>query len=122
MPDALTHRAQVEHNKMAAIHLLNAATDLRDWVVTTYFYAAVHAVDQVLFVAEKLHPRNHAQRKAAIARQVALASVRNDYLELEHQSRLSRYECRRFTEAEVKSLAARLNRIEQQIVQLVPSL
>jgi hypothetical protein len=90
MPDIATHQQQVAHNQQVIVYLRQAGDTYLDWVVTLMFYPALHLVDQVLAQNLNLHPRNHRQRHAAMSQQPALASVYQDYRELEHQSRRSR--------------------------------
>jgi hypothetical protein len=113
MPDIGAHQQQVEHNRQTVAYLQQAGDNYLDWVVTMLFYTALHLVDQVLYHTAQLHPRNHFQRHAAIANTPELTAIYQDYRELEHQSRRSRYECAKFTSEEVEYLAERLTRIEQ---------
>ena len=115
MPDLITHQRQVAHNRAVAAYLEQAGDEHLDWVVTVDFYTAMHLMDQVLFHQQRLNPRNHQQRHAAIANTPELSPLYADYRELEHQSRQSRYECVRFSKNEVESLKMRLNHIEQTI-------
>ncbi|NUM49185.1 MAG: hypothetical protein HUU38_31175 [Anaerolineales bacterium] len=115
MPDLLTHQHQVTHNRTVAAYLEQAGVEHLDWVVTVLFYTAMHLMDQVLYARQKLNPRNHQQRHAAIANTPELVPLYADYRELEHQSRESRYECVQFSIKEVESLKARLMGIEQTV-------
>jgi len=115
MPDIVTHRQQVEHNRQMVAYLQQAGDVYLDWAATVLFYTALHLVDQVLYRNARLNPRNHFQRHAAIANEPVLAPIYGDYRELEHQSRRSRYECARFIPDEIQRLSARLACIEQAV-------
>jgi hypothetical protein len=119
MPDLGAHQQQVEHNRQTTTHLQQAGDKYLDWVVTLLFYTSLHLIDQVLYHIAQLNPRNHFQRHAAIANTPELTSIYQDYRELEHQSRRSRYECARFTSEEVERLSDSLARIEQVVKSVV---
>jgi hypothetical protein len=119
MPDIGAHQQQVEHNRQTTAYLREASGDYLDWVVALLFYTALHLVDQVLYHTAQLNPRNHLQRHAAIANIPELASIYQDYRELEHQSRRSRYECAEFTAEEVERLSDCLARVEQVVNAIV---
>jgi hypothetical protein len=120
MPDIATHQHQVAHNQQVIGYLRQSGETYLDWVVPAMFYTALHLVDQVLAHNLNIHPPNHRQRHAAMSQQSALAAAYQDYRELEHQSRRSRYEAAQFTAQDVQRLETRLHRVEQVVKQLVP--
>lgn len=119
MPDIDVHQQQVEHNRQTTAYLQQAGDNYLDWAVTVLFYTALHLVDQVLYHTAQLHPRNHFQRHQAIANTAELIAIYQDYRELEHQSRRSRYECAKFTSEEIERLSESLARIEQVVKAVV---
>jgi hypothetical protein len=119
MPDLGAHQQQVDHNRQTTIYLQQAGDEYLDWVITLLFYTSLHLIDQVLYHTTQLHPRNHFQRHTAIANTPQLTPIYQDYRELEHQSRRSRYECVKFTAEEVKRLSDCLTRIEQVVNAIV---
>ena len=124
MPDSAAHRQRANENYQITTHRLAINdTDVdRAWIVTAYFYAALHWVEAYLATqAPPLHPRNHTQRKQLIAADPALSQIHPLYRELEDRSRDARYELRAFMVFEVETLRDRcLAPLRQYVAALLP--
>jgi hypothetical protein len=48
MPEASAHIAKAEHNEKFAAVIRGLSTEFLDWVVTAYFYAALHYLEAYL--------------------------------------------------------------------------
>lgn len=58
MPKTAEHAAQSRKNLRFAESFDLDKTENLDWVVTAYFYAALHLVDAVLFFRDHIDPPN----------------------------------------------------------------
>lgn len=103
MPQKAEHLRQASKNEgfFESFHL--DSTPYLDWVVTGVFYSALHYVDAYL-ASKSIDPRSHEERHAYVSREANLRFVEAEYLKLENQSRLARYECFRFRPGKVREL------------------
>ena len=62
-----------------------------DWVVTAYFYAALHLVDALLFEKEGLNPETHEYRRNYVREKWYLRPISSEYGSLKDHSEDARY-------------------------------
>ena len=82
------HLERARHNEAFVQHLLEAAPEFFDWILTGSLYAAVHYVEAAL-EAHSHHSFNHADRKKAI--QKNMVACYRAYRALEDLSMTARY-------------------------------
>lgn len=100
--DSDTHRQCAKDNEEFGRNRLDANYPAdRPWIVTAYFYAAVHWIEAYLAI-RGIDPRTHAARKRAIRRDPVLRHIQVEYRALEDRSRDARYEFATFSEADVE--------------------
>jgi hypothetical protein len=90
MPSLIEHEAQYQHN-IEFISTFYPSTKYLDWVVTLYFYAAVHLVE-MLYASIGVHHKSHGMRNQRIATDHPGIAV--EYMQLYLESRRVRYDCR----------------------------
>lgn len=92
MPSKAEHISKAEHNENFATTLNSDGSypDYRDWVVTAYFYSAVHYVEAYLATLGK-HSPDHRIRDADIGSDASLQPIYNDYRALKDDSTNARY-------------------------------
>jgi hypothetical protein len=73
-----------------------------DWVVTAYFYAALHLVDAVLADKHSKHPPSHSIRDGEIEGSPFLAGIKDEYQDLRSFSENARYDLKIFTSTQVE--------------------
>lgn len=76
--------------------LLKSAVGFLDWIITGYFYSAVHLVEAYFDRILGRHYGNHPDRRAAIATDRRISSLYSSYRQLETYSRVARYGIKRF--------------------------
>lgn len=63
MPTTPEHLARARQNLRFAESFDLKTTAYLDWVVTAYFYAALHLVDALLWEKDRLNPELHEHRR-----------------------------------------------------------
>ncbi len=68
MPEASAHIEKAKHNEKFAVAVRGLSTEFLDWVVTAYFYSALHYLEAYLAAnpMEK-HPSSHGERQSYVA-------------------------------------------------------
>ena len=94
MPSKSEHLAKAEHNEIFASTLNQDSryVNYRDWVVTGYFYSAIHYVEA--YLASKMpavHSTDHRARDAEVGSDQVLLSIYDEYRELKDDSTNARY-------------------------------
>ncbi|MCC7371114.1 MAG: hypothetical protein IT306_22050 [Chloroflexi bacterium] len=102
MPNRAEHLAKAQANEALSLSLQSGPA--LDWSVTILFYAALHLVEAVL--APQAHSRTHIERDGRVRQHPLLRPIYGQYRELKDASLLARYDCRRFTPADVALLRA----------------
>jgi hypothetical protein len=64
-----------------------------EWAITVKFYAALHMVQAYFVSRTGKTPTMHANRAAAIQRDISISGAYDDYRELQDISRAARYDC-----------------------------
>ena len=95
MPSKSAHLSKAAHNEQFAERLNKDSSyaDFRDWVVTAYFYSAVHYVEA--FLAAKtppIHSSRHRIRDDNIEQDPVLSKIYDDYRYLKDHSSNARYD------------------------------
>jgi hypothetical protein len=91
VPTTAEHLARVRQNVAFANSFNWDTTPYLDWVVTAYFYAAVHLVDALLYHKEKAHGDLHATRRNYIRSRSYLRAIDRNFEELKDHSEDARY-------------------------------
>lgn len=87
----LTHVQKYQRNRRVLHDLLGLESPPYDWVVTVAFYSALHLVENVIN-SHGVESKNHVVRKRLIREIPRLRVILSSYVELEKESRKSRYE------------------------------
>jgi hypothetical protein len=93
MPNKAQHLAKAEHNEKFALALNSdkSYSDYRDWVVTAYFYSALHLVE-AYFAIQGKHSGDHRARSTDIQADPFLQKIYDEYRELQDDSTNARYD------------------------------
>ena len=97
------HIDKARHNERFAQDVRPLNSDYLDWVITAYFYAALHYLEAYLAAnpVEK-HPTTHGERMYYVASIFSSRSF-NYFSYLKDRSESARYETRTFSDQEVES-------------------
>lgn len=107
MPEENAHRRQAEHNEAFLTTLDLATSPYLDWAVTAVFYAALHYIRALAARHHFTNISSYADMDRLFERVVVFRrrdDLYADYRQLKDDSRAARYDCRRFTPAEVAGL------------------
>jgi hypothetical protein len=101
MPEASAHIAKAEHNEKFAVAVRGLSTEFLDWVVSAYFYAALHYLEAYLAAnpMEK-HPSSHGERQSYVANAFSRKSYAS-FSYLKDKSETARYDTRLFNEQDI---------------------
>jgi hypothetical protein len=94
MPSKAEHLDKAEHNEHFASRLNQDGNyvNYRDWVVTGYFYSAVHYVEAYLATkSPPVHSENHPARDTTIGSDGVLQQIYDEYRALKDDSTNARY-------------------------------
>ncbi len=123
MPTTTEHRNRASQNLRFAESFDLATTPYLDWVVTVYFYAALHLVDALLWEKDNINPGNHEQRSNLVRTKWYLRGIRDEYRELKDRSVNARYDLLTFTKIKIDNNVIPLYRaIESHILPQLPPL
>jgi len=89
MPSLIEHETQYRHN-LEFVQTFYPGTKYLDWVITLYFYAAVHLIE-MLYASLGAHHKGHGARNQHIATDHPTIAV--EYMQLYLESRRVRYDC-----------------------------
>jgi uncharacterized protein (UPF0332 family) len=103
VPTTSEHLGRAEHNLKFAQSFDLATTPYLDWVVTAYFYSALHLVDALLYEKDRLHGGVHQQRKQYLVEKSYLRGIKNVYRTLNDRSVEARYTLLTFTKLRVEN-------------------
>lgn len=96
-------------------------TPYLDWVVTAYFYAALHLVDALLIEKENIPGEDHTMRKEYVKTKSYLRGVRDEYRELKDHSEDARYRLITMTSTKIEQRIIPLYKaIESHIIPQLP--
>jgi uncharacterized protein (UPF0332 family) len=91
VPTESQHRKQAQQNLAFAKSFDLITTPYIDWVVTAYFYAALHLVDALLARKENIHPEKHEIRRGYVRDKSYLCGIKTEYFTLKDRSEDARY-------------------------------
>ena len=121
MPPTADHLARARQNIAFAKSFDWDKTPYLDWVVTAYFYAAVHLVDALLFYKDGLHGDLHTTRRRYIREKSYLRGIEREFENLKDHSEDARYRLLTMTAARLKNRVIPLyEAIERHIMQQLP--
>jgi len=109
MPSRQDHACKATENEAFAGGVVSNGAAHLDWAVTGYFYAALHHVTALLHSlgCQDADLKTHAKREKQIVTRLPVEQqLYNDYRQLSDDSQDARYECRPFSEQDVKQLVA----------------
>jgi hypothetical protein len=86
------HIARAKRNEQFAEHFNLDTTEFRDWVVTGYFYSALHWVDAYLIKINKKSDDGHASRNTLTNTEKELTAISRPYRKLFSYSQNARYD------------------------------
>jgi hypothetical protein len=102
VPKAREHIARSRQNLKFAQSFNLKETPYIDWVVTAYFYAALHLVDALIADRYNLTPQDHMDRNLFVEK-TFLAGIKVQYRTLKDLSEDARYELKTFTSVRVEN-------------------
>ena len=85
------HLARAKQNICFAESFDLQNTPFLDWVVTAYFYAALHLVDALLCEKDELNPASHLDRRIQVKEKWYLRLISAEYRNLKDHSEDARY-------------------------------
>ncbi len=104
MPSKNEHLTKAERNETFANHFTLNTTPYLDWVVTAFFYSAVHYVEAFLATIKR-HSTDHGVRDSDVRRIPQLNSIYNEYKSLKNDSINARYYMYSFKPMEISLTA-----------------
>jgi uncharacterized protein (UPF0332 family) len=121
VPNTSEHLDRARQNVRFAETFDLTTTPYRDWVVTAYFYAALHLVEALLYAREGLGSKNHTERKEFIRDKGYLTAIEDPYRLLKVYSENARYKLYPFTSLEIRGkIIPHYRRIESYILPQLP--
>jgi len=121
VPNTSEHLDRARQNVRFAESFDLATAPYLDWVITAYFYAALHLVEALLYARENLHSDNHAERREFIRDKGYLTAIQQPYRDLKEFSEQARYRLFPFTASEIRGkIIPCYRRIESYILQQLP--
>ena len=119
MANLQVHLQKAEHNERFAESFDLDETPYLDWVVTGYFYSALHLVEAYLARSNK-HSLEHRARDSAIHRDINLRKIFSDYGKLKTHSTNARYANYPFTPKDVRErVKPALERIKDRLASFI---
>lgn len=117
MPTTSQHLERARQNLRFAESFELTTTPFLDWVVSAYFYAALHLVDALLWEKDKLNPELHEQRRDYVRQKWYLRGISFEYRSLKDHSEDARYRLITMTSVKVeKTIIPLYKAIENHIL------
>lgn len=117
MPTTSEHLARAQQNLRFAESFDLKTTPYLDWVVTAYFYAALHLVDALLWEKDQLNPELHEHRRDCVKGKWYLRGISFEYRSLKDHREDARYRLITMSSAKVeKTIIPLYKAIESHIV------
>ena len=118
MPTTQEHLARAQQNVRFAESFDLKTTPYLDWVVTAYFYAALHLVDALLWRKDRLNPELHEHRRDYVRQKWYLRAISGEYRSLKDHSEDARYRLITITSVRVnENIIPLYKTIESHIMQ-----
>lgn len=123
MPECRQHVEKVRSNLAFVSFVLRANAGFIDWIITGYFYAAVHLVEAYFDLSAGKHQRRHLYRREAINADSRIRPLFAAYRSLETYSEVARYGVKHFDLSYLESrVVAKFEKIRGELGRLDPSL
>lgn len=120
MPTTEDHLARAKQNIQFAKSFDWKSTPYLDWVVTAYFYAAVHLVDALLYHQDKAHGDVHATRRVYMREKWYLRGICQEFEDLKDHSEDARYRLITMTRSRLENKVIPLyEKIERHVMDLL---
>lgn len=103
MSTAPEHIERAKRNQRFAEHFDLDTTEFRDWVVTGYFYSALHWIDAYLVKVNKKTDDGHSSRNTLTNTEKELNPISRPYRKLYSYSRNVRYELLEFSAESIRT-------------------
>jgi hypothetical protein len=117
VPTTSEHLARAKQNLCFAESFDLKTTPYLDWVVTAYFYAALHLVDALLWEKDHLNPDLHEHRRDYVREKWYLRAISSEYRSLKDHSEDARYRLITMTSSRVeKTIIPLYKAIESHIL------
>lgn len=122
MPSREEHLDQARRNESFCSE--TRSIPFREWVLTGWFYAALHYVEAFFATrhspeARSAHKMTHGKRQRRMSGESDLLPIFPDYEELKTQSENARYECYSVSEEDLAEAEALLVRIREHVSPLI---
>lgn len=115
------HLARAKQNLQFAQSFELETTPYIDWVVTAYFYAALHLVDAILWERDRINPADHHDRNNLVRNKDYLKAIKTSYRTLKDRSEDARYDLITFASARIRNDVIPLyQEIERHILSQLP--
>ncbi len=122
MPTSQEHVERAKHNQRFAEHFDLDKTEFRDWVVTGFFYSALHWIDAYLVRLNKKTDDGHASRNTLTNTEKELNPISRPYRLLYSYSRNARYNLVDFTPERIRQeVIPKLQHVREHIEKLLAS-
>lgn len=123
MPSSTQHLDKARSNLNFAQFVARSSRGFIDWVITAYFYAALHYIEAYFDLFHQVHYRKHAYRSRAISNDPRLSPIYNDYRRLQTYSETARYGIKQFDDTYVsRRILPHFTRLRASIEVIDPSL
>lgn len=123
MPGYPQHLAKARTNLDFIKFVSTKSTAFFDWIITAYFYAALHLIEAYFDFSYGTHYRKHGERSRAIISDPALSPIYNHYRKLQTYSETARYKTKSFDNTYVQGRAVpHFNKLRSSIEGINPSL
>lgn len=121
MPTSREHLARAKQNLKFAQSFDLKTTPYLDWVVTAYFYAALHLVDALLVAKGESPGARHEDRKEQVRTRSYLRGIKDEYRALKDHSEDARYRLITMTSLKIEQKIIPLyEKIEVHILAQLP--
>jgi len=121
VPTTSEHLVRAKQNIRFAESFDLKTTPYLDWVVTAYFYAALHLVDALLYEKDHLNPELHEHRRDFVKGKWYLRGISTEYRSLKDHSEDARYRLITMTSIKIeKTIVPLYKAIENHIVPQIP--
>lgn len=120
MSTVAEHIERAKRNQRFAEYFDLDKTEFRDWVVTGYFYSALHWVDAYLVRENKKTDDGHSFRNTQINTDKVLTPISRPYRKLYSYSRNVRYDLIDFSPQQIRQdVTPKLNQIRAYLERLL---
>jgi uncharacterized protein (UPF0332 family) len=121
VPTTKEHLARARQNLRFAESFDLKTTPYLDWVVTAYFYSALHLVDALLYYRDSAHGGEHQTRSKYLREKPYLKEINHKYRELRNRCDNARYDLLTLTAIKIeKDIIPLYREIEKHILAQLP--